>query len=157
MSSFSRDSLRCRKLKYLKRLPRVSAVIAFHDEHLSVLTRTVHSIVNRAPRDLLHEVLLVNDASSDEKFTKSLRDYIKRHFDSRVKLIDLSTKLGPIKAQVAGARRATGEVLVRNFFCRHMLGNIRKLRNAFFENFGTTPLPLVTTGDKISDPPFCVT
>lgn len=111
-----RVSRRCRKLKYLKRLPSVSAVIAFRDEHFSVLTRTVHLIVNRSPRELLREVLLVNDASEGEQLTKKLRDYINLNFDSRrVRLIDLKTKLGPIGAQVAGARRAKGEVLVRKF------------------------------------------
>ncbi len=37
----------CMSEKYLERLPSVSVIFPFHDEHLSALLRSVYSILNR--------------------------------------------------------------------------------------------------------------
>lgn len=43
----------CSHKKYLKELPAASVIIPFFNDHLSVLMRTVHSCINRAPPHLL--------------------------------------------------------------------------------------------------------
>ena len=43
----------------MSKLPNVSVVIAFHDESLSMLLRTIHSVLNRSPDILLVEVGLL--------------------------------------------------------------------------------------------------
>ena len=44
-------------------LPSASVVICFHDEAWSTLLRTVHSVLDTAPKQYLQEVLLVDDLS----------------------------------------------------------------------------------------------
>jgi len=44
-------------------MPTASVVIIFHNEAWSALMRTVHSVVNRSPPHLLHEVILLDDKS----------------------------------------------------------------------------------------------
>ena len=57
----------CRRRNYdLASMPRASVVICFVDEAWSVLMRSVWSVINRSPPELLHEVLLVDDASDAE-------------------------------------------------------------------------------------------
>ena len=50
---------------YPEKLPTTSVIICFHKERLSVLLRTIHSVINRTPPDLLAEVIVVDDFSED--------------------------------------------------------------------------------------------
>ncbi len=63
---FSLPSLifcRCKTKVYPDDLPRTSVVIVFHNEAWTTLLRTVHSVIDRSPRPLLEEIVLVDDAS----------------------------------------------------------------------------------------------
>lgn len=54
---------RCLVERYSESLPSASVVICFHDEAWSTLLRTVHSVLDTAPKEYLREVLLVDDLS----------------------------------------------------------------------------------------------
>ena len=55
----------CKQMRYdLASLPTMSVVICFVDETWSALLRTVWSVVNRTPRELLAEIVLIDDGSS---------------------------------------------------------------------------------------------
>ena len=58
----------CQRKEYLSQLPKVSIIICFYNELLSALLRTVYSVLDRSPEQLIHEIVLVDDASEFGEF-----------------------------------------------------------------------------------------
>lgn len=102
----------CQTIKYPSQLPNVSVIIIFHNEVKSVLLRTIHSVINRTPAELLHEIILVNDKSSDEELYEPLEKYVNKNFGEKVKIKNLNERKGLIVTRLEGANIATGEILV---------------------------------------------
>ncbi|KAL6728833.1 hypothetical protein Aduo_010568 [Ancylostoma duodenale] len=102
----------CLDVKYdLENLPQASVIIIFTDEAWTPLMRTVHSVVNRSPPQLLKEVILLDDNSQREELKSHLDEYIRR-FNGLVRVIRKNIRHGLIRAKLAGAREATGDVVV---------------------------------------------
>lgn len=77
-----------------------------------MLKRTLHSIVNRTPKELLREIILVNDNSTLPELYEPLTDYIKENFGSLVMIREMKERKGMINSRMDGARFASGEILV---------------------------------------------
>jgi len=102
-------------------LPTASVIICFFHEELMTLLRTVHSVVDRTPVELLHEVLLVDDAN-DVDIASNLTEHFERQsLTDKVRVLRAPERLGLIRARIFGARRATGDAIV--FLDSHVEAN----------------------------------
>lgn len=107
----------CRNILYPEKLPTTSIIIVFHNEAWSALLRTVWSIIDRSPRELIEEIILVDDFSTWKVLKRPLDDYIEM-LPVRIKIIRTTNREGLIRARLIGAKTATGNVLT--FFDAHM-------------------------------------
>ncbi|ESP05405.1 hypothetical protein LOTGIDRAFT_103227 [Lottia gigantea] len=113
----------CAALKYEDELPTASVIIPFFNEWPSILLRTIYSVINRTPRHLLQEIILIDDASTMEILKDPLDEYIDTYFPrGLVRLTHLPTRVGLTKARTVGWKHATGDVIV--IFDSHMEVNI---------------------------------
>lgn len=107
----TRDS-QCRDKVYPLGLPSASVVICFFNEAFSALLRTVHSVLDRTPVYLLHEIILVDDHSELEELKDDLDRYVRAELQGKVRLVRNQKREGLIRGRMIGASHATGEVLV---------------------------------------------
>ncbi|CAG0917354.1 unnamed protein product [Notodromas monacha] len=110
-------SLACQARRYSQLLPNASVIICFHNEAWSALSRSLWSVVNRTPRELLKEIILVDDASYfnytyDPRSGQSLQIFAQSFTNVTVRLLRSDERLGLVKARLLGARNATGQTLV---------------------------------------------
>ena len=90
-------------------LPPTSVIIIFHNEAWSTLIRTIYSVVNRSPDHLIHEILLVDDASTLDHLGPRLQTEVDKM--PKVKLLRLAERGGLMRARMAGIEAAEAEVL----------------------------------------------
>lgn len=95
----------CRNLIYPDRLPTVSILIVFHNEAWSLLLRTIWSIIDRSPCELLHEIILVDDVSTLDFLKQPLEDYVEL-LPVNIKIIRTKQREGLIRARLIGAAEA---------------------------------------------------
>lgn len=92
-------------------LPKTTIIIVFHNEAWTTLLRTLHSVVNRSPLNLIEEIIMVDDMSDREYLREPLDAYIK-WFPIPVHLVHLPERSGLIRARLTGSGMAKGSVLL---------------------------------------------
>ncbi|XP_078088142.1 polypeptide N-acetylgalactosaminyltransferase 11 [Mustelus asterias] len=103
---------KCKEKSYPINLPSVSVIICFYNEALSALLRTVQSVLDRSPANVLHEIILVDDNSDFTNLKGELEEYIQNSLPTKVRLVRNSEREGLIRGRMIGASHATGDVLV---------------------------------------------
>uniref|UniRef100_A0A3Q3DLR7 Polypeptide N-acetylgalactosaminyltransferase n=1 Tax=Hippocampus comes TaxID=109280 RepID=A0A3Q3DLR7_HIPCM len=113
----------CKQKLYAEKLPSTSIIIPFHNEGWSSLLRTVHSVLNRSPPQLIAEVILVDDFSDKEHLKAALDEYMIRL--PKVRILRNKKREGLIRTRLLGAAAAKGEVIT--FLDSHCEANVNWL------------------------------
>ncbi|XP_060562082.1 polypeptide N-acetylgalactosaminyltransferase 4-like [Ruditapes philippinarum] len=100
----------CKDLRYPKVLPEIGVVIPFKDEHLSVLLRTVYSILYNTPAHIVKEIVLVDDGSENSELKSTLDIYLENM--EKVRVIRLRKSVGLMMARQAGINSIDAEYFV---------------------------------------------
>lgn len=96
-----------------EQLPHASVIMCFYNEHKMTLMRSIKSILERTPGNLLKEIILVDDNSDlPELEFHLLSDLHARLKYDNLRYVRNEKREGLIRSRVIGARDATGDVLV---------------------------------------------
>jgi len=136
----------CKSKLYHATLPTVSVVIPFFNEHWTTLLRTFHSVINRSPSKLLHEIILVDDASTKPEVKIQLDEYLAKI--PKVSVIRLPERAGLITARLEGAKKATAEVII--FLDSHTEANVNwlpPLLDPISQDYRTAVCPFIDVVD----------
>ncbi|KAK3603627.1 hypothetical protein CHS0354_017346 [Potamilus streckersoni] len=134
----------CKQMEYLKDLPDTSVIIIFHNEALSVLLRTVHSVLDRSPTHLLKEIVLVDDFSDFDHLKQTLDDYVAKL--PKVSLIRLKERSGLIRARIEGFDASTGQVAIfLDSHCEATEGWLEPLLDRIARNSTIVVVPDINT------------
>lgn len=136
----------------MKDLPKVSVIMPFYDEHLSTLLRSIHSVINRAPPELLKEIILVNDASDKASLYGELEQHIdEQGWTKLVKIVSMRERSGIIWSRLAGARSSSAEILL--FLDCHIEAEhnfLPPLIEPIAKDYRTVVIPTLDIIDKIN-------
>ncbi|XP_075980228.1 polypeptide N-acetylgalactosaminyltransferase 5 isoform X1 [Anticarsia gemmatalis] len=142
---------KCKDKPYPKLLPTTSVVIVFHNEAWTTLIRTIWSTINRSPRPLLKEIILVDDASEKEHLGHKLEEYIKT-LPVPTHLFRTENRSGLIRARLLGAKHVKGDVITfLDAHCECTEGWLEPLLARIVEDRTTVVCPII---DVISDTTF---
>ncbi|OXB64024.1 hypothetical protein ASZ78_013450 [Callipepla squamata] len=122
MAGVTESFLRCKQMTYPDDLPQISVVFIFVNEALSVILRSVHSVVNHTPSHLLKEIILVDDNSDNVELKFNLDQYVNKRYPGLVKIVRNNKREGLIRARIQGWKAATSPVV--GFFDAHVEFNI---------------------------------
>ncbi|UJR23007.1 hypothetical protein I4U23_026033 [Adineta vaga] len=140
---------RCRQLQYEPLTITASIVMCFHNEALSVLVRSIHSIINRSPAYLLKEIILVDDFSQIDNLKQPLENYIKKL--KIVSIVRQARREGIVRSRLAGAAQVQGDVII--FLDSHIEvteGWLEPLLHPISRNRTVVITPLIDTVDEIT-------
>lgn len=127
-------------------LPTTSVIIVFHNEAWSTLLRTVYSVLHTSPAILLKQIILVDDASTDDALKDELDAYLKKL--SIVQVVRQHERKGLITARLLGASVATGDTLTfLDAHCECFNGWLEPLLARIAQNYTAVVSPDITTID----------
>ncbi|XP_041795319.1 probable polypeptide N-acetylgalactosaminyltransferase 8 [Chelmon rostratus] len=106
---------RCLKKSYPKDLPSLGVVLIYLNEALSIIKRALRSIIDRTPKNLLKEIIMVDDNSSNEDLKGDLDIYVtaleQQNPNVRIARVRHNKQRGLAYARASGWRAATADVV----------------------------------------------
>uniref|UniRef100_A0A8C6TEV7 Polypeptide N-acetylgalactosaminyltransferase n=1 Tax=Neogobius melanostomus TaxID=47308 RepID=A0A8C6TEV7_9GOBI len=106
----TRDS-RCFAKKYPKDLPTISVILIYLNEALSIIKRAIRSIIDRTPKHLLKEIILVDDYNDLRGMLQEYIDEIHTHQPGLIKKVRHKKQMGLSQARITGWKEATADVV----------------------------------------------
>ncbi|KAM3916027.1 polypeptide N-acetylgalactosaminyltransferase 3-like [Leptodactylus fuscus] len=135
------------KFKRCPLLPTTSVIIIFHNEAWSTLLRTVYSVMYTSPAILLTEIVLVDDASTEENLKSDLDKFMGQF--PIVKLVRQKERKGLVSARLLGASVAKGEILTfLDAHCECYNGWLEPLLARIAEKPNVIICPIITEIEK---------
>ena len=127
-------------------------MIIFCNELLTFVLRAIWGILNQTPKDLVHEIILVDDGSNSTEIVDVLPWYVENRFQNyNVRLIRNPTQKHLVEARLVGAKSATGEVLVfLEGHCEVTPGWLEPLLNHIYENPHAIAIPILDYIDMLT-------
>ncbi|KAA0724455.1 Polypeptide N-acetylgalactosaminyltransferase 18 [Triplophysa tibetana] len=104
----------CRNISFPSSLPQVSIIFIFVNEALSVILRSVHSVIHRTPSHLLKEIILVDDNSNNAELRENLQRFVEETNHQQpgfIKVVRHDKQEGLIRSRVSGWRAATAPIV----------------------------------------------
>ncbi|KAE9416924.1 hypothetical protein Angca_005978, partial [Angiostrongylus cantonensis] len=152
LGDYRKPSCRSKKYRAISELPSTSVIIVYHNEAFSTLLRTVYSVINRSPRSLLTEIILVDDHSNRTFLKYPTLDEALRILPVTVKVLRTKQRVGLIRARLMGAQEATGDVLTfLDSHCECTEGWLEPLLDRIKDNRKFVVCPVI---DVINDRTF---
>uniref|UniRef100_A0A3B4AWX8 Polypeptide N-acetylgalactosaminyltransferase n=1 Tax=Periophthalmus magnuspinnatus TaxID=409849 RepID=A0A3B4AWX8_9GOBI len=105
---------RCLTKDYPKDLPSLAVILIYLNEALSIIKRAIRSIIDRTPRHLLKEIILVDDYSTHYDLRNMLQEYIDEIHTERpglIKTVRHQKQMGLSQARISGWKRATADAV----------------------------------------------
>ncbi len=95
---------------HLDELPNTSIIFVMYNEPLSTLLRSIHSVLNTSPPELIHEVIIVDDGSDKAPWLgEQLEKYLA--LLPKMVLVRMPQRDGLMGARAMGAKVASGDTL----------------------------------------------
>lgn len=135
----------------LSKLPQTTVVFVFCNEALSTLLRSIHSVLNRSPPQLLKEIVLIDDHSDLESVPdlgQRLEDYIAL-LPTKVRLYRQPERLGLVKARLRGVEEATAETFtVLDSHIEAQTGWLEPLMQQIADSPHSVVMPMIDSTDS---------
>uniref|UniRef100_A0A1I7V359 Polypeptide N-acetylgalactosaminyltransferase n=1 Tax=Caenorhabditis tropicalis TaxID=1561998 RepID=A0A1I7V359_9PELO len=142
----------CRNITFPDNLPSTSVIIVYHNEAYSTLLRTIWSVIDRSPKELLKEIILVDDFSDRDFLRYPKLDESLKPLPTDIKIIRSKQRVGLIRARMMGAQEAQGDVLTfLDSHCECTKGWLEPLLTRIKLNRKAVPCPVI---DIINDNTF---
>ncbi|XP_052799401.1 polypeptide N-acetylgalactosaminyltransferase 6-like [Mya arenaria] len=136
----------CKMIVYPDNLPTVSIIIIFRDEPLSTLMRTVYGVFDTCPKELLQEVILVDDGTVDRRTILGVQIHV-RNMDKAI-LIRNEKSRGLMMARQQGIERArSGHFIVLDSHIEFNIGWLEPILHRLVEE----PTALLTSHVGVID------